>query len=78
MDNETYSRFMLAVKEVVALLKKWLSVERIVIVLEGLQVDHAHVKLYPFRWWKSFEGGTIGEEMAQLEDLQKITEEINS
>jgi len=78
MPNDQYSRFLLAVKEVVALLRKWLQVERIWIVVEGMQVDHAHIKLYPFRGWKSFEGGLIGSEMAKEEDLQTLANQIRN
>ena len=78
MPDDQYSRFLLAVKEVIALLKKWLKVERIGIVVEWLEVDHAHIKLYPFRWGKSFEGGLAGKEMANGENLQKLAEEIKN
>jgi len=78
MPDDQYAKFLLAVKEVVTLLKKWLKVERIWIVVEGLQVDHAHIKLYPFRWGKSFQGGFAGSEMAKLDDLQRLAEEIKN
>ncbi|PJA47864.1 MAG: diadenosine tetraphosphate hydrolase [candidate division SR1 bacterium CG_4_9_14_3_um_filter_40_9] len=78
MPNDQYSRFLLAVKEVVALLRKGLQVERIGIVVEGMQVDHAHIKLYPFRGGKSFEGGLIGSEMAKEEDLQTLANQIRN
>lgn len=78
MPDDQYSRFFLAVKEVITSLKKWLWVERIGIVVEGLEVDHAHVKLYPFREGKSFDGGLAGKEMANGEDLQRVAEEIRN
>lgn len=55
MDDAIYTELMRATKTVVELMKKGLGVERIGMVVEGLQVPHAHVKLYPFREGKSFE-----------------------
>lgn len=54
MPDEVYSRYMLAVKEVVVLLKKWLWVEKIWQIVEWEWVNHAHVKLYPMdmKWDK--------------------------
>ena len=78
MPDDQYTRLLLATKEVIAVMKKWLWVERIWIVVEGLQVDHAHIKLYPFRNGKSFEAGFVGSEMAKWEDLQKVAEEIKN
>lgn len=78
LNQEFYTRYMLAVQEVVALLKKWLNVEKIWLVVEGLQVPHAHVKLYPFRNNKSFVWGLTGHEMADFNELKKIAEQITS
>jgi diadenosine tetraphosphate (Ap4A) HIT family hydrolase len=47
MEDSDYARYMLAVKKVVKLLEKGLGVKRVAIVVEGLGIDHAHVKLYP-------------------------------
>ena len=47
-------------------------------VVEGMEVDHGHVKLYPFWEGKSFVGGFAGTTMAPLEDLQQIAQEIQS
>ena len=76
MDIDMYTALMLASKEVVALLKKWLWVERIGSVVEWLQVPHAHVKFYPFRWWKSFEWWLTGHTMADMNELQKLADQI--
>jgi len=78
MPDDKYSRFLLAVKEVISLLKKWLQVERIWMIMEGSQVNHAHIKLYPFRDENSFKGGHSGSEMAKLEELQALAEEIKN
>lgn len=47
MDEKKYMDYLLAVKKVQALLKKWLWVYRVCMVMEGMWVNHAHIKLYP-------------------------------
>jgi histidine triad (HIT) family protein len=51
MPDDVYSRYMLAVKEVIWLLKKWLQVDRVGMIVEGEWVPHVHVKLYPMHEW---------------------------
>ena len=77
MDDDIYSKLMLATKEVVELLKQWLWVEKIGMVVEWLQVSHAHVKLYPFRWGKSFEWWLTGHVSADMNELQKLADSLN-
>jgi diadenosine tetraphosphate (Ap4A) HIT family hydrolase len=38
---------MLAAKKVAKILEKALSVKRVAMVMEGMGVNHAHIKLYP-------------------------------
>jgi len=56
-DQEFYSKYMLAVQNVVNILKKWLKVNRVAMVMEGMGIDHLHIKLYPLHWvwpeWKA-------------------------
>ena len=47
MPKDVYQRFMLAVKKVVKILEKGLNVKRIAMVVEGMEINHAHIKLYP-------------------------------
>ena len=75
--EEEYIALLSAAKKVVAVLKKWLAVERIGMVVEWIEVDHAHVKLYPFWWGKSFVWWFAGKEMASLDQLQKVADDIN-
>ena len=49
-DNEFYKRYFSAAKEVVELLKKSLKVVRVWMIMEGMGVNHLHIKLYPMRW----------------------------
>ena len=47
MKDKYYSELMLASKKVAKLLEKRLKVKRVALVMEGLGVNHVHVKLYP-------------------------------
>lgn len=47
MSDEFYSKLMLAAKKVALLLDKKLNVKRTAMVMEGMGVDHVHIKLYP-------------------------------
>jgi diadenosine tetraphosphate (Ap4A) HIT family hydrolase len=47
MPNKEYEQFMLATKEVARFLRQGLEVKRVAMVMEGVSVNHAHLKLYP-------------------------------
>ncbi len=47
MGNKDYCELMKASKKVAKLLDKKLKVKRTAMVMEGLGVNHAHIKLYP-------------------------------
>lgn len=47
MDAETYNQFFQSAREVIECLEKGLKVQRVAMVVEGMGVDHAHIKLYP-------------------------------
>ena len=47
MSEKTYKDFFLVAKKVAKLIKKGLKVNRVAMVMEGMGVDHAHIKLYP-------------------------------
>ena len=47
MPEREYSDLMLYAKQVAKLLEKGLKVKRAAIVMEGLGVNHVHIKLYP-------------------------------
>ncbi len=47
MPDEDYAALMIATKKVVKILEKKLKVKRVAIVMEGLGVNHVHIKLYP-------------------------------
>ncbi|MEI7719270.1 MAG: HIT domain-containing protein [archaeon] len=47
MPEKEYLDFLSASKKVAKILEKGLSVKRVAMVMEGLGVNHAHIKLYP-------------------------------
>ena len=47
MPEDVYLRFMLAARKVAKMLEKGLGVSRVAMVMEGMGVNHAHIKLYP-------------------------------
>lgn len=47
MPEKDYVRLMLAAKRVAKLLERGLNVKRVAMVMEGMGVNHVHVKLYP-------------------------------
>lgn len=47
MDDTDYCEFMKAAKTVAKILEKGLDVKRVALVMEGMGVNHAHLKLYP-------------------------------
>jgi len=47
MPDDVYQKFMLAGKQVAKILEKGLGVKRVVLVTEGMKINHAHIKLYP-------------------------------
>ena len=49
-DEGFYWRLMNATKEVTDMLKKSLKVERVGMIMEGMWVNHLHLKLYPMYW----------------------------
>lgn len=53
MPNNIYKRFLMASKKVSKILEKSLKVKRISMIMEGMGVNHAHIKLYPLHGLKS-------------------------
>jgi diadenosine tetraphosphate (Ap4A) HIT family hydrolase len=92
MPDDIYKRFMAASKNVAKLLEKALGTKRVAMVMEGMGVNHAHIKLYPMYgaddfkqimapdrvFFKKYPGyiTTIMGKQADLKDLKKLAEEI--
>lgn len=47
MPEDLYQRFMLASKKVAKILEKGLNIKRVAMVMEGMGINHSHIKLYP-------------------------------
>lgn len=47
MPEDAYASFLNASKKVSRLLEKAFGVSRVAMVMEGLGINHAHIKLYP-------------------------------
>lgn len=47
MPDDIYQKLWLAAKKAANLLEKALGVSRVALVMEGMGVNHAHIKLYP-------------------------------
>jgi len=47
MPEKVFQKFMLASRKVAKILERGLNVSRIAIVIEGVGIDHVHIKLYP-------------------------------
>jgi diadenosine tetraphosphate (Ap4A) HIT family hydrolase len=49
IPDEIYNKLMLASKKVAKILERGLNVKRVAMVMEGMGINHAHMKLYPLR-----------------------------
>lgn len=47
MPDDVYQRLMMASERVAKILEKALNVKRVAMVMEGMGINHAHIKLYP-------------------------------
>lgn len=76
IPDENLKELIITAKKVAKLLEQKLNVKRVAIVIEGLGVNHIHIKLYPL--YKLSEGyitTQIGPEKS-AEELNKIAREI--
>lgn len=78
MPDKPYKELMITAKKVAKLLKKELRVNKVASVIEGLGVNHIHVKLYPIYPSNEKEGyitTQLGPQKSP-EELNKIAEKI--
>ncbi len=78
MPEDVYNKFLLATKKVAKILEKGLKVQRVAMVMEGMGVNHAHIKLYPIYELK--EGGisTALGPKADSEELKQLAEKLRN
>ena len=78
MDDETYAAFLLAAKRLVEPLRRAMGSIKVGLVIEGLEVPHAHIKLvpisHPHDLVQSNAKSATPEELSQV--AQKIIAEI--
>lgn len=75
MPEKDYCNFTLTSKKVAGILKKGLNAERILMVTEGLDVNHVHIKLYPYI--KGEEGLGLKAYAKKTDaELQKVADKI--
>jgi histidine triad (HIT) family protein len=67
MKEEVRGQFMIAARKVCELLDRSLGTERTAIVMEGLGVNHAHLKLYPMH--------SLAKVLAEDHDQEFFSEE---
>lgn len=53
MGDEIYTKFFLAAKRISKLMDEKLNVRRTAMVMEGMGINHAHIKLYPLHGLES-------------------------
>jgi diadenosine tetraphosphate (Ap4A) HIT family hydrolase len=78
MLDKPYKELMIAAKKVAKILKKELRVIKVANVIEGLGVNHIHVKLYPIYPSNESEGyitTKLGPEKS-TEELNKVRDKI--
>lgn len=52
MSEEIYEKFMRTVNKIAKTLDKALNVKRTAMIMEGMGINHAHIKLYPLHGLK--------------------------
>lgn len=86
MDEKNYSEFFQAAKKVAKMLEKALKVKRVALVMEGMGINHAHIKLYPLHgleqkfeeMWESsreffeFYKGYISTKMGPQKEMEEL------
>lgn len=70
MDDKIYSEFFLTAKKISKLMDEKLSVRRTALVMEGMGINHAHIKLYPLHGLDSGFKEILSEESVYFEEYQ--------
>ncbi len=70
MDDRIYSEFFLTAKKISKLMDEKLSVRRTALVMEGMGINHAHIKLYPLHGLDSGFKEILSEESVYFEEYQ--------
>lgn len=74
MDDDLYCAWMLAAKKLVPAIQAATGSERVGLVIEGLEVPHAHIKLIPIS--KMGDLAQSNARLASTEELEVMAEKI--
>lgn len=79
LEDETYQHLFAVAKKIALASDKALNTARTCLAIEGFEVPHAHVKLYPLDSTAHDLGKYLsGGEMAEDEELQKVADKIKA
>jgi diadenosine tetraphosphate (Ap4A) HIT family hydrolase len=78
MLDKPFKDLMIAAKKVAKILKKKLKVQKVGFVIEGLGVNHIHVKLYPLYNLNEGYITTKSGPQKSTEELNKVAERIKN
>ncbi len=70
MNDKTYTEFFLTAKKISKLMDEKLSVRRTALVMEGMGINHAHIKLYPLHGLDSGFKEILSKESVYFEEYQ--------
>lgn len=76
LDEETYSAYLLAAKQLVEPIRRAMGSKKVGLVIEGLEIPHAHIKLVPIS-----EAGDLAQANAReasQDELAMIAEKIRA
>lgn len=79
MPEDAYQKFLIAVKRVANQLQKKLDAKKVFMVMEGLDVNHAHIKLYPTRGGKALSkilDENFPAPIKALQELKRLAEKL--
>jgi diadenosine tetraphosphate (Ap4A) HIT family hydrolase len=68
MPDPVYKKFFLASKKLAKLMEQGLGVHRVALVMEGMGINHAHIKLYPLHGLEEKFKETWAKERAYFEN----------
>lgn len=70
MEDEVYSKFFLTAKKISKLMDEKLNVKRTALVMEGMGINHAHIKLYPLHGLDSSFKEILSKENVYFKEYQ--------
>jgi histidine triad (HIT) family protein len=76
MDDEMYCAFLAAAKKLVPAIKAATGAARVGLMIEGLEVPHAHIKLIPIN--KAGDMDSANAKPATDEELKEMAEKIRA